>query len=184
MNIIKKIKLFACNYYLNKELDNVKREKKIINLKEAKNIAVLYCLTDEQSLDTINKFVKGLQNDHNNKVIAIGFIENKYIPNYFFPKFYNHLITLKDLNWYGKPKNTFVTDFLKEEYDILINLSLEDIYPLQYICGLSKAKLKVGKYGDNNKKYYDFMIQINKKTTLDDFIKQIIHYLTIIKPPK
>ena len=55
-----------------------------------------------------------------------------------------------------------VDAFIKEPFDLLINLSLEDYYPIRYIIALSPALFKVGKF-DANEIYLDFMIDIEKE---------------------
>ena len=39
---------------------------------------------------------------------------------------------LDEVNWYGKPNNTAINDFLKRKYDILIDLSQTDLFQIHY----------------------------------------------------
>ena len=59
-----------------------------------------------------------------------------------------------------------VTDkFIKEPFDILIDLSLENYYPIQYNTALSPAKFKAGRYTQDDP-YLDLMIDIEKEKQL------------------
>ena len=179
MNIFYKIKKIAGNHYLNKHLPKNQRFRKIVNLDDAKTLGIIYELKDEQTYNHINRFVKLLQ-DKQITVKAIGYFDGNIRPIYAIEKLSLDYYDRKDLNWYAKPKGNYVSDFIKTDFDILIDLSLNELFQTKYIAGLSKAKFKVGKDGENNKAIFDLMIDINSKTTLDEFITLIIHYLSII----
>lgn len=98
------------------------------------------------------------------------------MPSKNFLDFYDK----KDLNWFNKPSGSYVNDFMKMEFDILIDLSLVDIFQTKYISTLSNQNSKLVKVVNLIKKYLILMIDINSKTSLDEFITLIIHYLSII----
>ncbi|MFZ4401513.1 MAG: DUF6913 domain-containing protein [Bacteroidales bacterium] len=179
MNIINKIKEFAGNRYLKKHLPKNQRFRKIVNLDDAKTVGIIYEIKDEQNYNHISRFIKLLQDKQIN-VKAIGYFDGNIRPIYAIEKLALDYYDRKDLNWYAKPKGNYVTDFCKTDFDILIDVSLVDIFQIKFIAAFSKAKFKVGKDGENNKAIFDLMIDINAKTTIDEFITLIIHYLSII----
>ena len=69
---------------------------------------------------------------------------------------------------------------MNKEFDMLIDLSLESCFSIQYIAGSSKAKFKVGRFGINPLNFYDLMLQVDDKIKLEDYLKYIKHYLTIL----
>ncbi len=179
MNLIEKIKEVAGNYYLNNHKNKVIRNRMISNLNDAKTIGIIYILENETTYNHITRFIKLLQDKHIN-VKAIGYFEGNIRPIYAIEKLSLDYYDKKDLNWFKKPNNSYVNDFLKTEFDILIDLSLEDIFQTKYISTLSRSKFKVGKGGEKNKEIFDLMIDINTKTSLDEFITLLIHYLSIL----
>ncbi len=179
MSLIDKIKIFAGKYYLNKHKYSIIRNRLISNLDDAKTIGIIYILEDETTYNHITRFVKLLQ-DKQIAVKAIGYFEGNVRPIYAIEKLSLDFYDKKVLNWFNKPGGSYVSEFMKTEFDILIDLSLTDIFQTKYISTLSKSKFKVGKGGDSNKEIFDLMIDINEKTTLDEFITLIIHYLSII----
>jgi len=181
MEILKKIKHSIARYYLINKIKKNTREKRFISLKDAKDIGILYLFTNEQDYTAISKFVKLLQ-DQNKKVKALGFVKRKHLTNRFLPKLSYDFFSQKDINWYGKPSNIFIKDFIEKDFDIIIDMSLHDNYPLQYISGVSKARLKVGRFEKNNLDIYDVMIQLEKNTKLDKYINEVHYYLSILKP--
>jgi len=116
-----------------------------------------------------------------------------YLYNYFLPKkaiFRNlcintentdssitsNVITSKDLNWLGLPKKGHATDFIKMEFDMLMNIALKQNIVLDYITALSNAKFKTGWSPDENN-YFDLNIKINSKQDALYLAKQQIFYL-------
>ncbi len=180
MKLFNKLRQFFGNYDYRRRASGIDRNKKTVNIEDAQKIGLLYLVPDERSYEKIVDFIKNLQKQ-GKKVFALGFVMNKDVPSFFSSSNSYSFFTLKDLNWYNKPRSTFVTNFLNEKFDLVINLSLEDIFPLQYISGLSKANMRVGKYGEDNGQYYDMMIETDKINDLGSYIEQIAHYLSIIK---
>ncbi len=179
MSILDRLRKYIANQQLKKELTNISRVKGIVNLDEARNIGVLYNISSEESYNQILSFLKSLKADQRT-VIAMGFLNDKKLPTFLNQSVYNSIIYQKDLNWYLKPVNQYVSNFYKEKFDIVLNISLEDHYPLHYMLAHSNAKLRVGKFSDIYKDYYDLMIKPEDGTNQQDFIENMMHYLKLI----
>lgn len=174
------IKSKAGNYFLKKELNAQKRKAQVANLAGAKKIALLYQADDEEVYKKVKRYVKYLKEEEGiRKIMALGFSTEKETPFFLQAKLEFDHFTKKELNWYGKPAGTIVDNFIEEDYDIIIDLTMERVLPLRFILVNSKAKFKVGRYSDENEPYYDMMIAVSEEN-LDHYIKQINHYLKII----
>jgi hypothetical protein len=167
------------NFYFEKNVSKVVRERRMINLKAVRKIGILYALDDIPIYETISEFVTQLQQDHKD-VKALGFVRNKQMISRFLPKLSYDFFSSKDVNWFFKPIHTRVRDFIEKEFDILIDLSMIDSLPLKYISGLSMAHCRIGRFSEKNTICYDLMIDLTSTMSLQDYIKQIIHYLTVI----
>ena len=179
MKLIAKIKYrFAWNN-LKQEHQKLVRTRKPLNLDSARYIAVIYPLTDEGIYRKIEEFVKTL-NEKNNRVKVVCYTELKYIPHFYIPRLLQDILTVKDINWKYIPVKPFVKDFLADEFDILIDLSLTEHFPLLYLAALSKAGLKIGRYEEKHQDFYDLMIELPENASLDYFAEQVIHYLNKI----
>lgn len=174
-----KIRTIVGNYFLKEELLKTVRERKMTNLRDAKKIGILYTLDDVPGYDTVSEFVSRLQHDHK-EVKALGFVKKKILVSRFLPKLSYDFFSVKDTNWFFKPIHTNVTDFIEKEFDILIDLSMKDSLPLKFISGLSMAHCRVGRFSEANRVCYDIMIDLTKPMSLNDYMLQIIHYLTVI----
>jgi hypothetical protein len=67
-----------------------------------------------------------------------------------------------------------------EEYEVLIDLTMEDRLPIQYIMAKSRARFKVGRWSESNKKILDMMIDMAGSRSLPQMIQQVHHYLLMV----
>ena len=114
------------------------------------------------------------------RIMALGFFDEKELPHYLHTKLNFDAFCLKDLNWYRIPHGNTVQNFIAEEYDILIDLTLRDHLPLQYIVAKSKARFKVGRLSDSNAHFLDMMIDTAGAHSLPQLIANIDRYLMMI----
>lgn len=177
--MFRKIRIRIGKYYLRKEQEHRQRNCKLMNLGEAKKIGILYTLDDVPDYERVSDFVTRLQGDHK-EVKALGFVKNKNLVQRFLPKLSYDFFSRRDLTWFYKPIHNQVRDFIEKEFDLLIDLSIGDNFPLTYISGLSNALLKVGCFSSENICYYDLMIDPKPTMSSDEYLGQIQHYLTII----
>lgn len=89
-------------------------------------------------------------------------------------------ITNKEMNWIGIPKLQKVKHFVFKEYDVLINTSLQQNTPLEYISTYSKAKLRIGKFNAKKTYCYDFMMHIEHDDQIA-YLEQVERYLKMVK---
>ena len=167
-------------YYMKKEQARSERLVRMTNLREAKRIGILYTLEDVPDYERVSAFVSQLQGEHK-EVKALGFVKNRNLLQRFLPKLSYDFFSNRDLTWFYKPVHTQVRDFIEKEFDLLIDLSLHDSFPLNYISGLSRALCRVGRFSEKNLDFYDLMIELKPSMTSEEYIGQVQHYLTIIK---
>jgi hypothetical protein len=179
LKLIDNIKQSIGSYFFRREMMNLKRNRYVMNLSDAKTIGIIYDASEEDKYSVVSNFVRYFQ-DNQKTVKALGFVNYNRLPHYCFPKLSYDYFTKRDLNWYSKPTESRVKDFMNEEFDIVIDLCMHDCFPLSYIAGLSKAKFKVGRYDEKHSVIYDFMLNVNNNITLESYIKEVIHYLSII----
>lgn len=179
MSILKSIRERSGKIALKKESAHLKRDKQIVNIEEAKSIGIVYFLPEEAVYRTISKFVKKLQESGKN-VKALGYVENKQLTGQFLPKLSYDFLYPGGLAWNFKPNAIEARDFIAMEFDILIDLSMEDFLPVHFITGLSKAKFKAGLQSPDRSAHLDLMISLKDGDGLDELIKQTDHYLSII----
>ncbi len=179
MKLINKIRYSFARRNLQSEYQKLIRVRKPYSLDSAQYIALLYNLPDEDTYKKVEEFIKSL-NEINIKVKVACYTEQKIIPHYFIPKLLQDIFTVKEVNWYYHPVKPFVKDFLEEEFDLLIDLSLSEHFPLLYLAAMSKAGLKIGRFDETHQDYYDLMIDVPRDASIEFFIEQVMHYLNKI----
>ncbi len=199
---------------LERKLRGSTRIPVVCNINNAKKIGIIYNATHLVSFEIIRNFVKDLS-QKKISVTALGYVNSKKLIDHYLYRKGFYFFTKSNLNWFDKPVTDAVEEFIKIPFDILINLSLEEYYPVQYVVALSISTFKAGRYFDEPN-YLDFMIDIEKEKKvmkdikkeikddyktekpdreieesieekvdiefqLDFLIKQLMHYLSIIK---
>ncbi len=161
MKLLDNTKIYLGNRLLHKKLRNTSRSTKVCNINEAKTVGIIYNATEAVSFEIIKDFTKTLTQKKID-VSALGYVDSKkLIDHYLYRKGFD-FFTKNNLNWYYRPVTNTVDEFVKKPFDILINLSLEAYYPIQYVIALSPSPFKVGKYFDEPN-YMDLMIDIEKE---------------------
>ena len=151
------------------------------NLAEAGKVGIVYYGGDEASYHHVRNYVKKLKEELGiHRIMALGYTKEKVLPQHLHPKLNFDAICQRDLNWYRIPGGNTVNNFITEEHEILIDLTLEDHFPLQYIVARSRARFKVGRYGDTNKRFLDMMIDMAGSQSLPQLITQTDRYLMMI----
>ena len=161
MKILDNTKVLIGRKVLQNKLKNLMRDTKVCNINEAKTVGIIYNATNSVSFEIIRDFTRILI-QKKIEVSVLGYVDSKkLIDHYLYRKGFD-FFTKNNLNWYNRPKSDTVDDFMNKPYDILINLSLEEYYPIQYVLALSPSAFKVGKYFEEPN-YMDLMIDIEKE---------------------
>ena len=109
----------------------------------------------------------------------MGYVNRKRLDNCHIPKLNYDFFYQKDLNWYYKPQNYIIDNFIKKEYDILINLSDSSCIPIKYLVASSVARFKIGRF-EEGYEIYDLMIKLEKEKGKERLMEEIKHYLNLI----
>ena len=160
------------------QLKSNKRKKEVCNLDSAKSIGILYDATNEEQINQIQPFVSYFFNLKKD-VKALGYVNAKKLLYCHTPKLQYDFFYLKDLNWYKKPQNYIIDNFIKKEYDILINLCDSSCIPIKYLVASSVARFKIGQHEDGYE-IYDLMISLKEDKSLEKLMSEIQHYLQLI----
>lgn len=161
MNFFERTKASWGERIINAKLRSTDRRVVACNINQAASIGILFNATEQVSFDIVKELVKNLSNK-NKSIEVLGYVDTKQlIDHYLYRKGFD-FFTRKQLNWYFKPESENVEGFIKKPFDLLLDLSLDNPYPLKYILTFSEAKFKAGRYSENCN-YLDLMIDITKE---------------------
>lgn len=163
-------------------LKNQSRKPIVTNYAKAKSIGIVYEIKTKDYQFFVNNFVDYLREEIGFKTIkTIGYYNAKESPTFLELGNKYQFINNKNLNSIYLPSGSETEEFIKDDFDILVDLTQENVVPIKYIVASSKAKFKIGRYSEKNHDFFDFMISLNEKQNVKDFIDQVNHYLKQIK---
>ena len=167
---------FIARTFLKKyiEANKVEREKRLTSLEKAKDIGLICKITNEDSYKEINAIFTGLQ-QFNRTLWLVGYCKGKIIPFYCLQQLTADFFCDKDMNWYGKPMKVQLNDFLKRDFDILIDFTHDENEPVRTLLTLTNAKCIAGA-NDSNKDFYDLSIDTQEEITSQELLDQINLY--------
>ena len=178
MQFVENIKQKVGRWVFQNELEKNPRAKEVCNLLNANSIGILYEATSENQLKMIQPFVSYFFNLRKD-VKALGFVNSKQLSYCHVPKLQYDFFYRKDLNWFYKPQNYIIDNFVKKEYDILINLCDSSIIPIKYLVASSLAHFKIGIY-EEDYEIYDLMIALKDDKSTEKLMSEIKHYINLI----
>ena len=178
MQFIEDFKQKVGKWVFQRELKTNKRTKEVCNLDNAQSIGILYDATSEEQIKMVKPFVSYFF-DLKKYVKALGYVNSKQLSFHHTPKLQYDFFYQKDLNWYYKPQNYIIDNFVKKEYDILINLCDSSIIPIKYLVASSIAHFKIGIH-EENYEIYDLMISLKDDKSMENLMHEIKHYINLI----
>ena len=164
---------FLIRRKIKKILKHSERQKAYHNLKEIKNVLVLF---DTENFADATYFIQQLRK-MKKKIRALAY-KDKQDSN----KYYNipyTIVTEKDIK--GESLTLIVNKLSYEKFDLIVDLSLKEHLALLYILVSIDSPLKVGFY-KNALSVHDMVISFapGLVQNVKELGKQLIHYLTII----
>jgi hypothetical protein len=177
---INQIRSTLGNFLLNRRFIKNMRNKELVSLNLAENLGIIFHVKNQEQFSRFNALAKELSTNRR-KVLLVGFINDKTIPDYCVVAGPGYYFCRQDLNWLNIPKNDYILKFIEKEFDILLDFTRDDSFTMKYILALSKARLKAGQQSDIKEPFLDVMIQMDNSQSMNQFIEQILHYLTLLK---
>ncbi len=177
MKLIENIKIFFGNYFFKKEYSALKRDVIVNNIENATTVGLIFHADSEENYKIISRFILQIKKEGVKEIKILGFVNAKNLPSYLSPKLGQNFMLKKDLNWHLKPVSNSALNFIYDPFDILIDLTTENIFPLKCILGMSRAHFKVGRGEDEKNILLDMIINTEKAKGLEELAKQILYYL-------
>ncbi|MDR0970944.1 MAG: hypothetical protein LBM25_00990 [Bacteroidales bacterium] len=155
------------------------RLKEVPSLSNIKTIGAICVLSSEENwnivLEILNSFNGTMQG-----VCLFCISQNKALPLWIDKKQENIIFcTNKDLSLLRVPKKQLLDNFIKKDFDLLINFDINNAFLPCYVSALSKAKFKIGLDTEENRQYFDLLLNI-KEPTFKEYSLQVVSYLSKI----
>jgi len=143
-----------------KYLNENERDRRFVNYNKAKTILLLFESDYSEKNVNIRKMMSQMQQD-GKKVSAWGFINKKEVSTSILPDF--RILHHKQTDFFQKPLISYINELEGQEFDLLIDLSLNILLPLQYIVLYARASCKTGIH-KSDLSLYDFLLDVENLT--------------------
>lgn len=135
------------------------------------------------AVETLEKSLKGANISY--RGLGFSFTKDETTNSKLDHDPYTIQILKKETNWLSIPIIEQAENFYKGDYDILFDLSLTPSFPIEYSLKRCKCNMILG-FCPEREGMYDICIkesdrEENTSTSLIEYVKQSIQYLTIIK---
>ena len=178
MQAFQKFRFKIANYIIGRRLKSIQRERELLNLKYCKKILLLTSSISDHQGEEIRRMKKYLMQDGKEVVSLLSVHHDKDSDNLEDPD--NKLLKKSDLNFWFIPSSEAMAEVMEEDFDLLIDLSLADDFPVKAIFALSKAKLKAAAAISYRNEFGDVLIDIKSQPQTAYLITQLKHYLSQI----
>ena len=167
--------------YLKRKIKHLTRDRHFYNFESGKSAGVLFSAKQQEHYLQAKKFMQFL-NEQGVATFGLGYVDSKDAIAYFPYKKGVDYFSTKNVNWYNKPLNTSVNDFIEHKFDMLFDFSRDQEFSILYVFAQSHAKMKVSQ-NFQHEIFADLFIK-TKNLDVDFFEKQVKHYLSVIKTAK
>jgi len=175
--MLQQIRRWILQFYIDREIGRAIRVKKHLDFNEVRSVGVLFLLEDEKKFIQLNRLIKKLA-EQGKDVKMLGFFKDKIIPSFYIQKLKSDIFTKKELNLLGFPTIETTKEFIELPFDLLLDFTYDDVLPMDYILGMSKAGFKAGRYRDGMVKVLDLMIKKPDDMNFEAFINSIVDYVS------
>lgn len=145
----------------------IKRNPEIPNLETIKKVGVLWQPEQKDAYHYLHDYFNKKQVIFRSLCLLDKQIEMMVDANTLSPK---------DINWLKFPKPGVIDEFTKMQFDVMLNIALEQNITLDYITLQTKAKFKIG-WSPSEKNYFDLNINISQNKNALYLAEQQIFYL-------
>ena len=162
------------DFSIHNRMKHVNRRKHFSNLKDISRVILLFSVNtiSNKDLEEIKKMI-----GEGKQISAWAFKPRKTKVKYGVN---TYTIDKSDINFMRKPIDKIEKMFLRNDCELLIDLTTQEILPLKYLLGISKAQCRCGMKKEGFK-LYDLEIEAPAKTKETELLKQMLHYLNAIQ---
>jgi hypothetical protein len=181
MELFRNFRLKIAGAILKKRLARSKRKMLYTNFSRVKNIGIVWDASRHTEFQALARFHQKM-NERDIDVKILGYYEGKNLPDQYTAIRYLSCIRKSDINLLYIPESTETRSFIDNKFNLLIDLNFEKLFPLSYITLLSRASFKIGLFEEDGKDTpFDLMMEVEKPVNMDNYLKQVIQYLEMIK---
>ena len=177
MRLLENIKKYFAIKSINKVLASQVRNSYYPDFKSIKSILILFKSDEDEKNIFIREIIADLKSQ-GKKITVWGYLDKKVTETAILPDF--RLFCNSEMTFYNIPKLLLTEEFTHVEYDMVIQITNADVFPLDYLLAQAKSPFKVSKVKPY-KGISDFMIEVDESADDVFLFNQIFFYLKSIQ---
>ena len=182
MELFRNLRIKAGRSMLAKRYSKILHKPSYKGFGSIKGIGIVWDATNPEELAVLAKFHQKMS-EAGKQVRVIGLFPGKVLPDQYVGNRFMVCLKNNETDFFYRPDTIEAEAFMKEKFDLLIDINPRDHFPLFYISSLSKASLKVGLAGnDPGTSPFDLMISMRNPVNVDKYLEQVLLYLEMINP--
>lgn len=175
MNFIETVRYFFAKRNIS-QLGRREKNAKPFVFEQTKTVLLLYDADDKQEGRAVVELYSSLKN-LGKQVDTLGYLNIQRKKSQLQPKLGYDYIYKDDFNFTYKLTNGVAGNLISKNHDLVIDLDMNDLTPLNLILVQCNAKLKAAPMRINTQNLADFMINVPTNQNIDTFATNLIHYL-------
>lgn len=180
MELAKNIRLKIGKSLLKKKAEKTTRKVCYTNIDSVKKIGIVWDAAEISDFASLSRFYQKM-NDRDIELKILSYYPGKNLPDQYTAIRYLRFIRRDEVSFIYHPFSAESEDFIRNRFDVLIDLNFKNLLPLKYITTLSKAALKVGLFEDEKDgNIFDLMFDIRKPVNIENYLEQTLLYLEMI----
>ncbi len=151
-----------------------------IRWSEKPTIGLLYFFRPEEE-QVLRQWIKE-KTKKGFSIQTLGFTELKKGETLPVSEWPHQYFSQRELNWYCQPVSEVARQFIGMEFDVLIDLDRAEKLPVRHVLQQSKARLKIGRCGEEVS--FDLCFEVDRNTDIHSFLKITEQYLEMLDATK
>lgn len=180
--MLQKIQKTIRSYFFKQALQKLNREKMVVGFENAKRLGVLFECNSADEYREILAIVKDLEKG-GKSVFALIYINAKALPSYTMAQINFFYCLRNEIAWNLRIRNTHLFNFINSGFDMIIDLSSGNFFPLKYIAGLANAPYKVGIYNEAYVEVFDLLVRESSVQSVTMRAESVLDCIKMINPP-
>lgn len=180
MELFRNTRLKIGKMVLAKKVTRLKRKVNYSDISHVKSIGIVWDSSRSQDFASLSKFYQKMH-DRGIEVRIIAYYPGKELPDQYTAIRYLNFIRKDEISVFYLPTSQEPEFFIKNRFDVLIDINFDAALPLSYITSLSASEFKVGLSGTyDGASTFDLMMELKKPVQVENYLSEIIRYLELI----
>jgi hypothetical protein len=181
MELFRKTRLKTGNSILTRKIAKQRRKISYSGMEKVKTMGIVWDASSKNDFTYLSRFHQKMI-ERGIDVKIFGYYPEKELPDQYTAIRFLTCMKRDETSFFYLPLSREADIFIRNSFDVLIDINFNSELPLAYLTSLSLASFKVGLTGSyDGPKTFDLMMEFKKPVQIENYLNEIIRYLEMIK---